>query len=215
MSTIVVDRPVADIDVIEGGSSGPPGPQGAPGPQGPAGPPGSAGHTYSYQFSTNTSEPPTGNQLRLNAAHPYTTATKIWAVDVTADGADVRPFLLLTQPGSILYLQDKNDHTKYGKFELTAPPVGKTGYVEFPVAWTENGNALAAAAVELLIVAAASETFISGTGPPAPATGTDGAIYLDVASGRMWGPKIAGAWPAQPLGRVMPLQPTYAQLQTG
>jgi hypothetical protein len=31
----------------------------------------------------------------------------------------------------------------------------------------------------------------------------------------MWGPKAAGAWPAQPLGRIMPLQATYAQLKAG
>lgn len=61
----------------------------------------------------------------------------------------------------------------------------------------------------------AAQTFLSGTGPPAPATGTDGAVYLDTASGRMWGPKAAGAWPAVALGRLLALNPTYAQLTAG
>lgn len=58
-------------------------------------------------------------------------------------------------------------------------------------------------------------TFVSGTGPPAAGTGDDGAIYLDTASRRVWGPKAAGAWPAAAFARLMPLAPTYAQLTAG
>ena len=58
-------------------------------------------------------------------------------------------------------------------------------------------------------------TFLSGTGAPTAGVGVDGAIYLDTASGRVWGPKAAGAWPGSALGRIVPLAPTYAQLKTG
>jgi hypothetical protein len=57
--------------------------------------------------------------------------------------------------------------------------------------------------------------FIAKPGPPAAADGADGAVYLDTATLRLWGPKAAGAWPVQPLGRIVPLAPTYAQLTTG
>jgi hypothetical protein len=60
-----------------------------------------------------------------------------------------------------------------------------------------------------------ASTFTSGTGAPSAATGVDGAIYLDTASGRLWGPKASGAWPGTALGRVVPLAPTYAQLKAG
>lgn len=63
--------------------------------------------------------------------------------------------------------------------------------------------------------AGGAATFLSGVGAPGPGVGTDGAIYLDTASGRMWGPKAAGAWPAVALGRLLALNPTYAQLTTG
>jgi hypothetical protein len=60
-----------------------------------------------------------------------------------------------------------------------------------------------------------ASTFISGTGPPAAGTGVDGSIYLDISTGRMWGPKASGAWPSAAFGRLLPLTPTYAQLKTG
>ena len=57
-------------------------------------------------------------------------------------------------------------------------------------------------------------TFISGAGAPTAGTGIDGAFYLDTATGRLYGPKSAGAWPAA-VYRVMPLTPTYAQVKAG
>jgi hypothetical protein len=58
-------------------------------------------------------------------------------------------------------------------------------------------------------------TFIAKPGPPAASDGTDGAVYLDLTSLRFWGPKAAGAWPAAAFARVMPLDPTYAQIKSG
>lgn len=58
-------------------------------------------------------------------------------------------------------------------------------------------------------------TFVSGSGAPTTGVGVDGAIYLDTASLRIWGPKASGAWPATPMARLMPLSPTYAQTKTG
>ena len=64
-------------------------------------------------------------------------------------------------------------------------------------------------------VAAGSGTLITGTGAPTAGLGSDGAMYLDTATGRFYGPKAAGAWPATALGRLVPLAPTYAQLTSG
>jgi hypothetical protein len=60
-----------------------------------------------------------------------------------------------------------------------------------------------------------ASTFVSGTGAPGAGTGVDGSVYLDTASGRIWGPKAAGAWPASAFARAIALAPTYAQLTTG
>lgn len=58
-------------------------------------------------------------------------------------------------------------------------------------------------------------TFISGSGPPTADVGVDGGLYLDLTTLRVYGPKANGAWPAAPLARLMPIQPTYAQLKNG
>jgi len=58
-------------------------------------------------------------------------------------------------------------------------------------------------------------TFVSGTGPPSGTVGDNGAVYLDRTSLRFYGPKAAGAWPGTAFARLMPLQPTYAQLKAG
>ena len=60
-----------------------------------------------------------------------------------------------------------------------------------------------------------ASTFVSGTGAPSAGTGVDGSIYLDTATGRMWGPKAAGAWPGAAFGRLLELAPTYADVTTG
>jgi hypothetical protein len=54
-----------------------------------------------------------------------------------------------------------------------------------------------------------ASTFVSGAGAPTAGVGVDGAIYLDTATRRLWGPKTAGAWPSSAFARAMPLQPTY------
>jgi len=56
---------------------------------------------------------------------------------------------------------------------------------------------------------------MSKAGAPTAGDGADGAILLDTASGRFWGPKAAGAWPATPFARAVPLNPTYAQIKSG
>ena len=59
-----------------------------------------------------------------------------------------------------------------------------------------------------------SGTLLTGSGAPSGATGSDGAMYLDTTTGRFYGPKAAGVWPAA-VYRLMPLVPTYAQLASG
>ena len=60
-----------------------------------------------------------------------------------------------------------------------------------------------------------ASTFLSGAGAPTAGVGVDGSIYLDTATGRLWGPKAAGAWPGTAFARAMPLNPTYAQITAG
>jgi len=47
-------------------------------------------------------------------------------------------------------------------------------------------------------------TFLSGSGAPTSALGTNGAIYLDYTNKAFYGPKAAGTWPATPFGHLAP-----------
>src|SRR5262245_6579666 len=95
-----------------------------------------------YDFSTTLTEPPTSTQIRFNAAHPYTAVTKVWIRSVNNAGVDMEAALLIIPIGATVYVQDKNDHTLYAKFQTTADPVLETGYVELTVSWVANGGAL-------------------------------------------------------------------------
>lgn len=109
--------------------------------------------SWPFNFNTATTEPPTGNQVRLDAGHPYNTATKLWARNLTTSGIDVKMVLLATPTGATLYLQDKNESALFGRFVTTAAAIDKADYVEFPVSRTSNGDALLNnQAVELAII---------------------------------------------------------------
>jgi hypothetical protein len=56
----------------------------------------------------------------------------------------------------------------------------------------------------------AGANLITGSGAPAGGTGSNGDTYLDTATGRVYGPKAAGSWPAYSLDLV-----TEAELTTG
>jgi hypothetical protein len=59
-----------------------------------------------------------------------------------------------------------------------------------------------------------ASTFMSGVGAPTAGVGVDGAIYLDTASLRLYGPKAAGAWPVA-MGRLAPLSDTWRTTRSG
>jgi uncharacterized phiE125 gp8 family phage protein len=107
--------------------------------------------SWAYSFSLTVTEPPTGSQIRFDAAAPYTAVTKVWVRYLTADGIDVFRGLMTTAPDSALYLQDKDDHTRFVHFTTIGAAIDKGGYVEIPVVWQETGAALVAQLSELVI----------------------------------------------------------------
>jgi hypothetical protein len=43
---------------------------------------------------------------------------------------------------------------------------------------------------------------MAAAGAPTAGVGVDGAIYLNISDGKMYGPKAAGAWPSTPVGSL-------------
>lgn len=96
-----------------------------------------------FDFSSNTSAPPTSNQIRLDAPPPYAAVTGVMVRYLTSDGIDAYWALMATDVGSQLVLQDKNDHTVYVELETTAAPVDRGSYIEIAARFTAGAGALA------------------------------------------------------------------------
>jgi hypothetical protein len=54
----------------------------------------------------------------------------------------------------------------------------------------------------------AGKNLLVGDGAPGNGTGTNGDTYLDFTTGNFYGPKSAGAWPVDPFGRLLDIDPT-------
>lgn len=149
------------------GPPGPPGPQGVAGPAGPAGPQGPTGATgptgaagspgqtgpavirqrFEQTFNTQVTAPPASGQVRLNNAN-QTQATKLWLSTTTADGIDIKNAVdpaarPLTPPTPSIYVQDKDDATKWQRYDASLVTM-QSGYAEYNVTWAEGGSALLA-----------------------------------------------------------------------
>jgi hypothetical protein len=98
---------------------------------------------FAYQFSTNLTEPPSNQTIRFNAAHPYTAITKVWADYDSSASEDLYWAWQRVQVGSLLLVQDKDNHAQWGEVRTTGAPVDRGSYVELPCVWASNGTALA------------------------------------------------------------------------
>jgi hypothetical protein len=179
------------------------GPQGPPGPSGPAGPPGDPGQsftTFEYMFDTGTTEPATSANIRFDSA-TYTAVTKVWVNEIDSVGRNNANAFTLVDAGTRLFIQDKDDATKWVSFDVTAPGIDKGVYWEFPVTWHASGPSPLAAQRVLLNIAVMGTPgvqILTGTGPPTAVTGVNGDYYIDTDTDTMYGPKLATGQPGGP-----------------
>lgn len=108
------------------------------GPQGPPGPPGPGRFVAEYMWDDGV-EPPTGAEVRIDTSATPETATKMWIKDVSSEGSNCRNVLLVSDVGSHVIVQDKDDATRIYRFTVAGPAVGKSGYVEIPIAFESKG----------------------------------------------------------------------------
>jgi hypothetical protein len=95
--------------------------------------------TWPYQFNTNTSEPPTSSQIRLNNSD-QTLATKLWIMYSNSDGMDVREVIKTFGAEGECVLQDWDDATRIERYNVTGPATDKGNYAELPVEWLSGGT---------------------------------------------------------------------------
>jgi hypothetical protein len=82
--------------------------------------------------------PPTTGQIRFDSS-VQTAATLLWIHKTTGTDVDAANYLLDVTAGQEIYIQNKNDFTKWQVYKITAPPVENSNYVEYPVAWMRGG----------------------------------------------------------------------------
>src|SRR5262245_50792456 len=151
------------------GAPGMPGADGAVGPQGPQGEPGASSSAFEYTFSTDTTAPPASAHIELDNTD-QTAATKLRIDDITANATDVHNLLTLYAAGDTIYLQDKDDSTRYQVYHVVDPVPARIGtYTEFNIVWDRGGATPIANNARVLLALARAGV----EGPPGP-TGPQG-----------------------------------------
>ena len=112
---------------------------------------GAAGHA-TFQFVSNTVEPPTGSQMRLNNVNQQV-ATRMWVSQTSTDGLDVGIGLARVLAGHQIYVQDYDDASKWVKYSVIADGVDDGAYFDFQIAYHSGPGGLPYQQVELQPVA--------------------------------------------------------------
>jgi len=94
----------------------------------------------------------------------------------------------------------------------TRTPIVAAGGLQLPIS-PSAGALLTSDSTGNASWSATAVTFLAGTG--APAGGADGAIYLNLTTLELFGPRASGAWPSTAFARLMPLAPTWANVKAG
>lgn len=102
---------------------------------------------FKYNYSNTLSTPPNSSQVRANNTN-LANMTALWVHRVDNANVDNKFFLMNVKAGKRLYVQDIDNADSHAIFVLTADPIDKGSYVEFPVTCeSASGTALAGTAI--------------------------------------------------------------------
>lgn len=104
-----------------------------------------------YSFNTNTAPPPSSGQLRFNNSSQAATTALFLSYD-NQDGTDTTNFWASLTTIVKIYVQDRDDSTKWVRFNSPQPHIDRGTYVEIPVTWdSDSGTPIPAQQVTLVI----------------------------------------------------------------
>lgn len=155
----------------------------------------------SFTFSTTTTDSdPGAGTLRLNHA-TMASVDKVFFDNTAKSTASVTAWLdsFDDTPGAVrglLHMQEAGSE-KFLIFNVTGDVVDGTGYRKVPVSYVAGaGGFTNAARVAVIFVPRGNRGagILSGSGTPSGGLGSDGDIYLDLATGDFFGPKASGSW---------------------
>jgi hypothetical protein len=101
-----------------------------------------------YMFSATLVEPPSTQQMRIDAL--AAAITKVWVHKTTNTGIDIANVFTLFHNGDRVYIQTKNDSTCNSQLRLRAEPIFKTNHIELPVTYLTGGAALKGGQVAII-----------------------------------------------------------------
>jgi len=107
-----------------------------------------------WRFRTEITEPPASGQIRFNNAS-IPSATQLWIHDINQGSTDVGNFLLLLDPGDLIYIQDRGDSNNFVVVQVSAVTDVGT-YIEVDIAAVvQEGAAFTQNELVAIIVSAA------------------------------------------------------------
>lgn len=100
-----------------------------------------------WNFVVTITAPPTTGQVRMNSNNQKN-ATLLWLHNITSNGIDATFRLAVLKVGDVIRLTTNSDATKWNEYTVSAAPVNRTTYWEYPVLWQAGGaNPMTAAKV--------------------------------------------------------------------
>lgn len=93
--------------------------------------------TNNWSWNTSTTSVASGD-VGINTV-AWNTATIINISETNANNADVSNYLTQIQPGDLIYLQQSNDSTKWGRYTVNAAPTDQGTYRSVPVTFKDSG----------------------------------------------------------------------------
>ena len=123
-------------------------------------PTGGASNTATFSYNATLTEPPIGNQLRMNSL-THTSVTKVWVSQTTTDGLDVSVGLARILPGHQIYIQDRDNAAMWIKFDVTVTS-DDGAYFDYTVVYNSGPGGFPAGQVEFQGLAPATSSLPPG-----------------------------------------------------
>jgi hypothetical protein len=98
-------------------------------------------HTFRYNLNSSVAAPPASGQLRLNNTNQQAVTT-VWLHNIDQDSQDVAVYWSEVVAGSTvrLYIQDRDDSTRWVRYTQTTDRVDQGTYQEIPVSFDSSSG---------------------------------------------------------------------------
>jgi hypothetical protein len=95
---------------------------------------------YYYQFDTNILTPPpiTNGHIQFNTATPNAVVNVFISHLTSGTITDIDPFFTSIQPNNILYIQDRDDSTKWIKFTVISTAITPNSFININVSYLSS-----------------------------------------------------------------------------